>query len=93
MNYLVTESQLKVIVNEQRSDYAVDRQSNAIMTASGIRSKEDYNTVNSLTNKAMEGATIPLDDLVASNLGNAESSQCLQSSSSHFEKSLRVLMT
>ena len=62
MNYLVTESQLKVIVNEQRSDYAVDRQSNAIMNASGIRSKEDYNTVNSLTKKAMEGATIPLDD-------------------------------
>jgi hypothetical protein len=62
MNYLVTESQLKVIVNEQRSDYAVDRQSNAIMNASGIRSKEDYNTVNSVTKKAMEGATIPLDD-------------------------------
>ena len=40
----------------------MDRQSNAIMNASGIRSKEDYNTVNSLTKKAMEGATIPLDD-------------------------------
>ena len=62
MNYLITESQLKVIVNEQKSDYAVDRQSNAIMNASGIRSKEDYNTVNSVTKKAMEGATIPLDD-------------------------------
>jgi len=61
MNYLITKSQLKVIVNEQ-SDYKIDRQSNAIMNASGIRSKEDYNTVNSVTKKAMEGATIPLDD-------------------------------
>lgn len=62
MNYLITESQLKIIVNEQKSDYAVDRQSNAIMNASGIRSKEDYNTVNTVTKKAMEGATVPLDD-------------------------------
>lgn len=61
MNYLITKSQLKVIVNEQ-SDYKIDRQSNAIMNAAGIRSKEDYNTVNSVTKKAMEGATIPLDD-------------------------------
>ena len=61
MNYLITKSQLKVIVNEQ-SDYKFDRQSNAIMNAAGIRSKEDYNTVNSVTKKAMEGATIPLDD-------------------------------
>ena len=61
MNYLITKSQLKVIVNEQ-SDYKYDRQSNAIMNATGIRSKEDYNTVNSVTKKAMEGATIPLDD-------------------------------
>ena len=64
MNYLITKSQLKVIVNEQ-SDYKYDRQSNAIMHATGIRSKEDFNTVNSVTKKAMEGATIPLDDHTA----------------------------
>ena len=64
MNYLITKSQLKVIVNEQ-SDYKFDRQSNAIMNAAGIRSKEDYNTVNSVIKKAAEGATIPLDDHTA----------------------------
>ena len=36
----------------EQSDMKFDRQSNAIMNAANIRSKEDYNTVNSVTNKA-----------------------------------------
>ena len=61
MNYLITKSQLKVIVNEQ-SDYKFDRQSNAIMHATGIRSDADYNTGNDVIKKAAEGVPLPLVD-------------------------------
>ena len=49
-------------INEQKPDFTVDRQSNAVMNAAGIRSKEDYNTVNSVTKKAMKGAEMSLDN-------------------------------
>lgn len=54
----LTESDLtnivKRVITEQRSEYAMDAQSNAIARASGIRSQEDYNTVNRITKKAMD---------------------------------------
>ena len=51
------------ILSEQKSDFAMDRQSNSIMNAVGIRSKEDYNTVNSGTNKAaIEGGNLGMTD-------------------------------
>jgi hypothetical protein len=54
----LTESDLtniiKRVIIEQRSDYAMDAQANAIARASGIRSQEDYNTVNRITKKAMD---------------------------------------
>jgi len=49
-------------INEQKPDFTVDRQSNAVMNAAGIRSKEDYNTVNSVTKKTMKGAEMSLDN-------------------------------
>ena len=54
----LTESDLtnivKRVITEQKSEYAMDAQSNAIARASGIRSQEDYNTVNRITKKAMD---------------------------------------
>jgi len=50
MKIVITESQYKFL-KEQKSDFAYDRQSNAIMNAAGIRSNADYKTVNTLTNK------------------------------------------
>ena len=54
--FIITEEERKHIkgLYEQKSDFAMDRQSNAIMSAAGIRSKEDYNTVNSIIKKGME---------------------------------------
>jgi hypothetical protein len=54
----LTESDLtnivKRVITEQRSDYAMDAQSNAIARSLGNRSQEDYNTVNRITKKAMD---------------------------------------
>lgn len=54
----LTESDLtniiKRVIIEQKSEYAMDAQANAIARASGIRSQEDYNTVNRITKKAMD---------------------------------------
>jgi hypothetical protein len=54
----LTESDLtniiKRVIIEQRSDYAMDAQTNAIARELGIRSQEDYNTVNRITKKAMD---------------------------------------
>lgn len=48
----LTESDLvtivKKVINEQRSDYAIDRQSNSIMNATGIRSDKNYKQVNKM---------------------------------------------
>ena len=48
----LTESDLvtivKKVINEQRSDYAIDRQSNSIMNAAGIRSDKNYKQVNKM---------------------------------------------
>ena len=44
---------VKKVINEQRSDYAIDRQSNAIMNATGLRPDKEYKqvekTINSLS--------------------------------------------
>lgn len=54
--FIITEEERKHIkgLYEQPSDFAIDKRSNAIMNAVGIRSKEDYNTVNSVIKKGME---------------------------------------
>ena len=44
---------------EQKSDFAYDRQSNALMNATGIRSNADYKTVNTLTNNSQKKLTSP----------------------------------
>jgi hypothetical protein len=51
MKIVITEDQYRLIL-EQKSDYAMDRQSNAIARASGIRNQKDYDTVNRITKKA-----------------------------------------
>jgi len=43
-----TYSENLLVLSEQKSDYMMDRQSNAIMNASGIRSDADYKAVNSM---------------------------------------------
>lgn len=43
---------VKKIINEQRSDYSIDRQSNAIMNAASIRSNDDYKQVNQVITQA-----------------------------------------
>jgi hypothetical protein len=53
MKIVITEDQYKLIL-EQKSDYAMDRQSNAILHSTGIRNQKDYNTVNSVTKKASD---------------------------------------
>lgn len=45
MIYIITKSQLKTLT-EQKSDYLVDRQSNALMRATGARGEENYQAVN-----------------------------------------------
>jgi hypothetical protein len=45
--FIITEEQYSLLL-EQRSDYAIDRQSNAIMNATGIRPDKDYNKVNKI---------------------------------------------
>jgi len=54
----LTESDLtniiKRVIIEQKSEYAMDAQSNAIARSLGNRSQEDYNTVNRITKKAMD---------------------------------------
>ena len=42
---------------EQKSDYMVDRQSNAIMNATGIRPDKQYKEVNQIIDKAVKGAS------------------------------------
>ena len=58
MKILITESQYKMLM-EQKSDFAYDRQSNALMNATGIRSNADYKTVNTLTNNSQKKLTSP----------------------------------
>jgi hypothetical protein len=58
MKYIITEQQYMLIL-EQRSDYAMDRQSNAILRSTGIRNQKDYSTVNTVAKKA-EDSTNPL---------------------------------
>ena len=53
MKIVITEDQYRLIL-EQKSDYAMDRQSNAIARASGIRNQKDYDTVNRINKKAMD---------------------------------------
>lgn len=52
----LTESDLvrivKKVVNEQKSDFLIDKQSNAIMNATGIRPDKDYKEVNKLIDDA-----------------------------------------
>ena len=52
----LTESDLvhivKRVVKEQRSDYSYDRQSNAIMNATGIRPDKEYKQVNKMIDEA-----------------------------------------
>jgi len=51
MKFIITEKQYSFLI-EQRSDFAMDRQSNAILRSTGIRSKNDYNTVNQVIKSA-----------------------------------------
>jgi hypothetical protein len=51
MKIILTDKQYNFIL-EQRSDFAMDRQSNAMLRSSGIRSKEDYNTTNQVIKSA-----------------------------------------
>jgi len=51
MKIIITEKQYKLL-SEQRSDFAIDRQSNALLKTTGIRSKDDYNNVNQAIKKA-----------------------------------------
>jgi hypothetical protein len=51
MKIILTDKQYNLIL-EQRSDFAMDRQSNAMLRSSGIRSKEDYNTTNQVIKSA-----------------------------------------
>lgn len=53
MKIIITENQYNLIL-EQKSDYAMDSQANAIARSAGIRSQKDYNTVNTITKKAMD---------------------------------------
>jgi hypothetical protein len=54
--FVITEQDRKHIrgLYEQKSDYAMDAQSNAIARASGIRNQKDYDTVNRINKKAMD---------------------------------------
>lgn len=64
--FVINESEIKRILNlhvnatkrqylpEQKSDYAMDRQSNAIMNATGFRSDKDYNTVNNMIDNSTQ---------------------------------------
>jgi len=61
---------VKKVIKEQRSDYAIDRQSNAIMNASGIRSDKNYKQVNKMIdNLSPQQKTVlqksTLDDLAS----------------------------
>lgn len=58
MKIVITEQQY-ILILEQRSDYAMDRQSNAILRSTGIRNQKDYNTVNTVLKKA-EDSSNPL---------------------------------
>lgn len=60
MKILISEEQY-LLIKEQRSDYAIDRQSNAIMTGIGLRSKEDYQTVDKFITKAQNQIGDQLD--------------------------------
>lgn len=59
MKIIITEQQYRFIF-EQKSDYAMDRQSNAIARSSGIRNQKDYDTVNRITKKATD-STLNID--------------------------------
>lgn len=50
MKFIITQNQYKLLL-EQKSDYAMDRQANAIAHSSGIRSDKDYKDVNQIINK------------------------------------------
>lgn len=60
MKYIITEHQYMLIL-EQRSDYAMDRQSNAILRSTGNRTQDDYDKVNRLTKKAEDSSNPLLD--------------------------------
>lgn len=50
MKFIITQNQYELLL-EQKSDYAMDRQANAIAHSSGIRSDKDYKNVNQIINK------------------------------------------
>lgn len=51
MRLIISESQLKRIISEQ-SEYEMDRRSNALLNLVGLRSDDDYNTVNQINKMA-----------------------------------------
>lgn len=48
MKIIISENQLKSLL--EQSDYAMDRRGNALLYSTGIRSKEDYESVNKIIN-------------------------------------------
>lgn len=57
MKFIITEEEKKQIKSlyEQRSDYSIDKQSNSIMNAAGIRTDKESQNVNKLIDKAQIG--------------------------------------
>lgn len=56
MNVIITESQLKKLI--EQSDYAMDRRGNALLNATGIRSDSDYKKVNQTIDAAQKSVAI-----------------------------------
>lgn len=60
MKIIINEKQFLVLL-EQRSDYLIDKQSNSLLNATGIRSDDDYKKVDKAINTAMKTTKITLD--------------------------------